>query len=186
MHSGGNNRAVLLGPTAHPSERRDERPPELGQGIFDSNDLQGGDAPCDQSHGFEVSKVSCEHALRHVTELAAQLAVSIRSVLQRKQNSRGPPANKNRADHFQLLRRHLLCLVQNIASPVPSVAIRNTCVPTRSCDEPAEPPMVFPNAELNFVVPQRASFACVDRESDLMLDRGLMGVTSLAGFRWTR
>jgi hypothetical protein len=88
--------AVSFCPAAHAFEWRDDCPPQLGQGILDSDGPGACHAPRDEPCGFEIAKRLGKHALRDASEMAAQLPVSMRPSFETKQNLRCPPANKDR------------------------------------------------------------------------------------------
>src|SRR5262249_44825560 len=84
LHLCAHDPAVALCPAAHTSEWRDDCPSQFGQGILDSDGLRSRYAPVNQSFGFEIAKSSGEHTLGDTSELAAQLAVPMRPLFQRK------------------------------------------------------------------------------------------------------
>src|SRR5437588_11672623 len=96
---------VSFCPAAHTAEWSDDRLSQLRQGILDRDGLRSRHAPRDQSGGFEIAKSSGKHPLGDASEVSAQLAVSMRSLLQRKQDLGGPSADKNRGGHFRSLHR---------------------------------------------------------------------------------
>ena len=92
-------------PAAHTSEWSDDRLSQLRQGILDRDGLRSRHAPRDQSCGFEIAKSSGKHPLGDASEVSAQLPVSMRSLLQRKQDLGGPSADKNRGGRLRSLHR---------------------------------------------------------------------------------
>src|SRR4029077_6096944 len=72
--------AVSLCPAAHATERSENCPSQLGQRIFNSNGLRLRHMPDDQTRGFEIAKSSGQHALRHASEMAAQLPMATRPI----------------------------------------------------------------------------------------------------------
>jgi hypothetical protein len=66
---------------------------------FDSHGLGPGHAPGDQTSGFQIAESSGQHMLGYISDMTAQFPMSIRPLLQRKQNQRGPSADKDRSLH---------------------------------------------------------------------------------------
>jgi len=100
MHAGAHVPAMSSGPAAHTGERRDDGPSQWSQGVLDSNDPHSCFTPANQSCGFEIAKSSRKHPLGNTSEVATQLPMSMRPLLQRKQNFGGPSADVDWRGHF--------------------------------------------------------------------------------------
>ena len=100
MHGGAYILAVSFGPTAHPPERRDDRPSQPGQRILKGPGPRSGRAPVDQPRGFQIAQSSGKHALGNVSNVAAQFPVPVRPFFQREEDLRRPSADYDRARLF--------------------------------------------------------------------------------------
>ena len=119
-HVGADILVISFGPTAHPAERRDDRPAQLRQRILEGPGPRSGRAPRDQSRGFQIAQSSGKHALGNFPHAAPQLPVPVRPFLQREEDPRRPSADKDRvAASFRsrynlVLAAHEINLTRNV------------------------------------------------------------------------
>src|SRR5579864_4479566 len=116
MHAGAHILAVSLGPTAHTTERRDDRPSQLGQRILEGPGPRSGRAPGDQSREFQIPQSSGKHALGNVSNVAAQVPVPVRPFFEREEDLRRPSANKDRSRLFDACGILVVALAASLSS----------------------------------------------------------------------
>jgi hypothetical protein len=86
---------------ADAAQRDDERPPQFGQRILDSNGPGSRHLSGDQPSGLEIAKRPCEHSLRDGSQSTSQLPVALRPLLQRVHDLDRPLADEKRRQHFR-------------------------------------------------------------------------------------
>ena len=113
-HIGADILVVAFGPTAHTPQWHDDRLSQLGQRILEGPGPRSGNAPGDQSRGFQVAQSSGKHAPGNVSNVAAQLRVPVRPFSQREEDFRRPSTDKDRVAASLRSRHNLVFCAHEI------------------------------------------------------------------------